>query len=185
MTVVASTTIPPILAQPAQLPTRSAQKAAKTNPKRGHVWTNDDLSSLRSPADVDAEQKISTNQSAPAPFSSGPPKDKSSGTGNSSQQGIAENSLPNDVDAVQALIKKSQEDIVRKQKVVDDAVIAAGEANSSLERSALESNVEIANVDLGFSRDELKLLQAKLAELKAKAGSGTHEDSSRKAPESP
>ena len=178
-------TLSAALAQSDKTPTPKAQDnhstAAKVKPKAGRVWTNEDVTELRTPADTYADQKASAKQTSSDPSSESGPA-SSSIHASSDPHAEAAKSLPNDPGVIEALIQKTDEDIRRKQKVVDDAVTQAVRATNDLERSALESNVQIAKVDVDSSKDELKILQDKLVELKAKTTRGAETNTSGTTP---
>jgi chromosome segregation ATPase len=139
---------------------------SKAKPKARKVWTNDNITSLRTPADEYQEWADEKNTGASA---SAEPQKSSPASGAPGRQNAATNevSLPDNVEAVEQQIQKTEQEIRRKQSVLDEASAAVASAGSDLERSELQSNVEGAKLDLDTSNDELKQLQARLAQLKS------------------
>lgn len=146
-------------------PTARHSSDAKTNPKSPRVWTNDDITSLRTPADNYINKKANAK-----PESAAAQKIASGSAGSDQQKAAMDgSSLPDNADAAEKLIAKTEEDIDRKQSVLRKASTDAASAGSDLRRSELKSNEEIAMADLDASNDQLKRLQARLAQLKSKS----------------
>jgi hypothetical protein len=150
-------------------PSAQAQRSAdqKSRPKAGRTWTNDDLTSLRTTADTYKDQRDSVAKKPPETSTSETHKNALSP--GEQPAAASDVSLPDNTDAVEALIQRTEEDIHRKQGVFDEASADVVRAGSDLERSVLQSNVQIAKVDVDSSKDELKLLRARVAQLKSKS----------------
>jgi len=146
-------------------PTAQHSSDAKTDQKSPRVWTNDDITRLRTPADNYMDQKANAE-----PESATARKIASACAGSDQQKAATDgSSLPDNADAVEKLIAKTEEDIDRKQSVLRKASADAASAGSDLQRSELKSNEEIDKADLDASNDQLKRLQARLAQLKSKS----------------
>jgi len=160
--------------RPPAAETQQSSEPAK-KPKASRTWTDDTITSLRTPADLYMSSKAAEAENAAADSQSDAQK-KASGSAADACRPPATNcasQLPDKPEAVEALIAKTEQDIRRKGDALDQASFNVRQATSDLERSALESNVEIAKTDLQASKDELKLLQARLAQLKSKSGIAT------------
>lgn len=149
-----------------QNPSQSLSSAdAKSKPKVHKTWTDDDIKSLRPPSDRYEE---SINQKSAPSASPAQERVSSSGATSSPQTTVtSELKLPDNADAVEQLIQKTEQDIRRKQSVLDKASADMASAESDLERSQLKSTVEISKTDLEVSNNDLKLLQARLGQLKS------------------
>jgi hypothetical protein len=161
---------------PAAQTEASSESAKKT--KAGRTWTDDTITSLRTPADTYMVNKVAEAEKA-APDAQAEGHIKASGSAADPCQppptkGAPQ--LPDKPEAVEALIAKTEQDVRRKGEALDQAAFAVRRATSDMERSALESNVEIAKTDLQASKDDLKLLQARLAQLKSKSGTASVSD---------
>jgi len=155
---------------PAAETQQSSEPAKKTKSTR--TWTDDTIISLRTPADTYIAKKAAESEKAASDSLLEEQKKTSASTADPCQP-PGTNCAPQPTDkpeAVEALIAKTEQDIRRKGDALDQASFNVRQATSDLERSALESNVEIAKTDLQASKDELKLLQARLAQLKSKSG---------------
>jgi hypothetical protein len=163
----------------AQNATESAiQRQSSTDPKSKpnvhKTWTDDDIKSLRTPSDRYEESVNQKTGTSATPAQVKP----ASGSATPSQQN-AETSglkLPDNADAVEQLIQKTEQDIRRKQSVLERASADMANAGSDLERSELKSTVEISRVDLDVSNNDLKLLQGRLAQLKSNPSPSAHPD---------
>ena len=158
-----------------QNPSQSQSSAdAKSKPKVHKTWTDDDIKSLRPLSD---QYEESVNQKSAS--SASPAQEKVSSGGATSSQQTTETSglkLPDNADALEQLIQKTDQDIRRKQSVLDKASADMASAESDLERSQLKSTVEISKTDLEVSNNDLKLLQARLAQLKSNPPPAAHPD---------
>lgn len=141
-----------------------ASSGQNSNQKIPRVWTNDDITSLRTPAD-DYQEKEATTRSAPATEQK-IASDKTSPS--QPQAGAHPRSLSDDLDTVEKLIAKTEEDVRRKRSILNKASAEAASAGTDLQRSELKSTEEVSKVDLADSEEQLKLLQARLNELKSK-----------------
>jgi hypothetical protein len=144
----------------------SSQSSEK---KVARTWTNDDVTTLRTPADAHMDQEDSSAQKAAAESASGTKQTTAAPPSAASNQiDHAGSPLPDNKEAVEALIQKTEVDLQRKQKVLDQANADVDQAKTDLERSSLRSNVDLDKEDLSYSQEDLKSLQARLAELKSK-----------------
>lgn len=166
----------PLAAQTVTEKPAAAQAQPSSEPahksKATRTWTDDNITSLRTPADMHMANKAAEAEKAAADSQSEAQK-KAAGSGANACQLGAKNcapQLPDKPEAVEALIAKTEQDINRKGKTVEQASVDARQATNETDRSAMESNLEIAKVDLQASKDDLKLLQARLAQLKSESG---------------
>lgn len=162
-----------IFAQTAQesAPSAKVQHSVSQSDKQKvpRTWTNDDITTLRTPADAYADREDSSAQKAPAKSGSGTKQTTAAPpSATSSPVDHAGSPLPDNTEAVEALIQKTEADLQRKQQVLDQANADEDQAKTDLERSVLRSNVDLDKDDLSYSQEDLKRLQARLAELKSK-----------------
>jgi hypothetical protein len=138
---------------------------AKSKPKVYKTWTDDDIKSLRTPSDQYEESVNQKNATSASPAQ----EKVASGRATPSQQTTETSGLklPDNADAVEQLIQKTEQDIRMKQSVLAKASADMASAETDLERSQLKSTVEISKTDLEVSNNDLKLLQARLAQLKS------------------
>lgn len=149
-----------------QNPNQSQSSAdAKSKPQAHKTWTDDDIKSLRTPSDQYAESGNQRDERSASPaqekVASGRPAPTQQTTETSGLK------LPDNADAVERLIQKTEQDIRMKQSVLAKASADMASAETDLERSQLKSTVEISKTDLEVSNNDLKLLQARLAQLKS------------------
>ena len=117
-----------------QNPSQSQSSAdAKSKPKVHKTWTDDDIKSLRPLSD---QSEASVNQkSATSPS---PAQEKVSSSGATSSLQTTETSglrLPDNEDAPEQLIQKTDQDIRRKQSVLDKASADMASAESEDRKS--------------------------------------------------
>lgn len=146
----------------------SGQSSSSTQekPKPKKTWTDDDVKSLRKPwdnyEDVAAQSPAGTSakQSAAAPGNAA--------SSASHTTAPSDPSLPKTNEEAEKRIHEKEAEIQQKQQVLDKAAQDLENADNDIDRSALKSNGQIAKVDLEMSKDDLKKLQARQAELRPK-----------------
>ena len=166
-----------LFAQTTSEPTPSAQnqeeRDQKKKPTASQIWTDDNITSLRTAADIHMARKNSPVEKT-SPDSTSGIKEMLPGSGADPGQQTANTralSPGDNPEALERLIVIDEQDVRRKQEVFDAASNDAARAGSDLERSGLESNVQIAKADLDASKDDLKNLRARLAQLRSGGGS--------------
>lgn len=155
--------------KPASSVHEQAPNSQKSNAKSARVWTNDNIASARTPADIYKDEEESATQKPAEKTAAKPQNNNPAAHGDSGRQAAGASSLPDNTDAVEALIQQTNEEIGRKQAALDKASADVASAGSDLERSELKSNEEIAQTDLNASKDELQLLRNRLVQLKTKS----------------
>jgi hypothetical protein len=146
----------------------------RSKPKIHKTWTDDDIRSLRTPSDQYEESANPKKSTSASPA----PEKPASGGATPSQQNAETSGLkvPDNAEAVEQLIQTTEEDIRRKQSVLEKAFADMASAESDLEKSELKTTVEVSKVDLDVSNNDLKLLQARLAQLKSNPSPSAHPD---------
>jgi len=137
--------------------------------KRRKIWTNDDVISLRTPADEYRAEKEAREaaEAKAAARSAAQPK--------SSKEATPEGKFPTTIEETQLLIKNKEQDIS------DDQASLVG-LNTELanvpdeQKKAKQREIEIVAAELDRARNELKALQDHLVDLhKASPGKSTAE----------
>lgn len=160
----------PAHTQTSQEPGTSAQgqssSSAQEKPKPKKTWTEDDVKSLRKPWDNYEDVAAPSSAGASAKQPSAVAKTAASSGGQTTAS--SDPSMPKTNEEAERRIHEKEAEIQQKQKVLDKSSQDLESADNDIDRSALKSNVVIAEVDLETSKDDLKKLQARQAELRPK-----------------
>ncbi|MBI1750807.1 MAG: hypothetical protein HY234_05880 [Acidobacteria bacterium] len=149
----------------AQQPSQLSQ-AEKPKPAAKRVWSNDDLESVRKPWDEFADQKRAADEAArvaaQAPAKAAPApvaESKTAGT---------DAFLPKTVDEAENRIAEKREEIQFQMESIDRTREEYSKASSDQSREALKKKLGSMTTDLDEAIAELKALDRRLHELKAK-----------------
>ena len=163
----------PARAQASQDPGNSVQgqafSCAREKPRPKKTWTEDDVKSLRKPWDNYEEEKaLAARSSAEASTKQRSALAATASGSGSERTASSDPSLPKTSEEAKRRISETEAEIHQKQQVLDKSSQDLEGGDNDIDRSALKSNVEIAKVDLETSKDDLKKLQARQAELTSK-----------------
>jgi len=163
----------PAHAQTSQDPGNSVQgqssSSAREKPRPKKTWTEDDVKNLRKPWDNYEEEKALAAQSSAATSAKQQSALAATASGSGSETTTSSDpSLPKTSEEAKRRIYEKAAEIHQKQQVLDKSSQDLESGDNDIDRSALKSNVEIAKVDLETSKDDLKKLQARQAELTSK-----------------
>lgn len=165
-----SSPTPPSSSHPASEPVPSVGELPV---KRRKVWTNDDVVTLRTPADeylVEKEEedaakaKEAANAKAAATKVGAKP--------GASKDAALQTKLPSSIEETRLLIKNKEQDISDDQTTLDglNGELAAA---SEEQLKAKQKEIEIVADELGRAKIELRVLQDHLAELQKPAANVT------------
>ncbi len=143
----------------------------KNEPKRpsGKIWTNEDLVLLRRPWDIYLERKVADEEAAKAAEQAArkaartPPDRK--------KDAASDLLLPSTPEEAEARITEKREEIRNQVKLIQRKREEYLNEREELTREALKNKIELLTRDLDDAEAELKLLEARLQELKAEGRS--------------
>lgn len=134
--------------------TTTAQAGPKKTPKKAKVWTDDNIDSLRSPADVYQMQQEQENEQAEA---SKQPAAKQAGTQSSAQQGMYPVPVAKTPQQADQIIASDQQDIKEQQDSIKQTEQELA--------TAPDSYKDRLNWRLNSRKAAIARLQAQIADL--------------------
>lgn len=145
-------------------------KAEPAKPKAKKVWSNEDVTSLRHPADVyeEKKRKQAEEEAAKAKQQSAPGKAAPQSSGEKAAS-PADAYLPKTVEEAEKRIAEKREEIQFQTEYIERLRDAVANADSDLARAALQKKLDGFIALLNEANAELKTLEGRLQELKAKA----------------
>ena len=172
-TVLFAVTDAPLLAQDSQN-TTSPQAAAKDSSasKKHKVWTDDEVSTLRTPEDNYVEQKQAAEAAAAAAASAAAAQAKSKPKSEKPVGGPAALSNPKSADDADRMIAWENRDFDAQQELIDKLRTQLQQANPE-DRDTLEKNLAKQIGTLEQIRKERDALAAQKMELEKKPTSGS------------
>jgi hypothetical protein len=135
-------------------------------PKKKKVWTNDDVVSLRTPAD---NYQLEQEQNAAAEAAATAKQAATRTAGKSEKQATLDTKLPDSIDETESMIKDTEDDIAggtaileKMRKEIESAPVAQqGEKQKQIDR--LSASIESSRRNLKVLQDHLEALKHKPA----------------------
>lgn len=161
-------TCPAAAQQPTQPPPAAPAKPAPAKPKPKKVWTNDEVTTLRSPSDEyeeakrkQAEEDAKAKQKADT--------DKATPVADDKKEDKPKDFLPKTVEDAEKLIAAKQYEIGQQYEAVDLVKAELAQATTDAARAAIQKKIDALNATLEEAVAEMKAIDGRLKELKAKA----------------
>ena len=144
-------------------------KTEPAKPKAKRVWTNDDVTTLRQPADVYEEEKRKKAEEEAAKS-----KEKAAAGGAAADaakqkpESPEEDFLPKTVEDAEKLVAAKQYEIGQQYEAIDLVKKELAEATTDASRAAFQKRIDQLTATLEESVAEMKAVDGRLLELKAK-----------------
>jgi predicted translin family RNA/ssDNA-binding protein len=138
-------------------------KTEPAKPKAKRVWTNDDVTNLRQPSDVYAEEKRQQAEDAAKA------KEKAAAGGAAAQQPASREDkiLPKTLEEAEKRVAGKLYEIEQEQEYIDRLRGESADATTDEARAAHQKRLDAALALLEESRAELKKIDARLQEFRA------------------
>lgn len=152
-----------------QAPPAPPAKTTPDKPKVKKVWTNDEVTTLRKPSDEyeeakrkQAEEEAKAKQKEVADKTAPQSADEK-------QKNKPEDFLPKTVEDAEKMIAAKQYEISQQYEAIDLVKQEMANAKSDASRAAFQKRIDQLTATLEESVAEMKAVDARLKELKAKA----------------
>lgn len=148
---------------PAEPSVVDAARASRAHEKTGKVWTNDDVVSLRTPADIYILEKEAQEEAAAKAAAEKAAAQEAGATG-AAKPGETSVALPATVEETQKLIKDKQEQISDEQSNLDRMSKELPDAPED-QKPAMQKEIDRMAADLPKAQNDLKQLTDHLEKL--------------------
>lgn len=144
-------------------------KTEPAKPKAKRVWTNDDVTTLRQPSDVyEEEKRKKADEEAAKAKEKAAAGSTAADAAKQKPESPEEAFLPKTVEEAEKLVAAKQYEIGQQYEAIDLVKKEQAQATTDASRAAFQKRIDELTANLEESVAEMKAVDARLKELKAK-----------------